>query len=211
MPVIASITPKRAQSTSAKRATPAIRPSFFSRFVGASIRDPHAGQPIQPTGRSVPPPNQVIVRIRQKNIPLGIDGNPFAQRFHHPPAGEFFQPVAEHKEMGELARERRPLEMTVKQAVHAAGRNPVEVGGVCRLEGGHAVQGGVAPVAETVEKEEDTAHGISLEMLPAAFSAGATVCWLIMGASRRIPSARSNFIATLPPNQMDNSNRALLP
>ena len=41
----------------------------------------------------------------------GTDVDPFPQRLHHSPAGEFLQPVAEHQEMGELARERRPLEV----------------------------------------------------------------------------------------------------
>ncbi len=109
----------------------------------------------------VPVPDHGKDPGQEGRIPL-VDIETFPKRLDHTPAGKFLQAIPEHEKMGQFARQCRALEMRMKKPVHADCRDFVEIGGVGGLEGGLAVQNGMAPVTETVEKKKDAAHVNSL-------------------------------------------------
>jgi len=86
------------------------------------------------------------------------DVETFAQCLHGAPSRKFLNPVTEHEEVGQFARQGGSLEVSVEKPVHAAFCNSVKVGGMGGLERGTAVQDGVTSVTEAIEKKEDAAH-----------------------------------------------------
>ncbi len=60
--------------------------------------------------------------------------------------------------MGQLTRQGRPLQVRVKQAVHAESGDLVEIGGASGLQRGPVAQNRMASVAEAVEEKKNAAH-----------------------------------------------------